>query len=185
MVGVAVAFEVDAVPNITAWWVLFWSALALNSNSRFFCKISHIISQTALYRIFRSKGVTTRTAVNSHLLCHGWCVSCPKPTATHRCESLPPSVVTPLTGHISAWQISTSSFLNCFNHSHDGMWLFSNKNSCSTPHLTLASIGYWNNRANSPAPDPQVLTLRYPIHPKSDVVLSRLNHQTLLYSVNL
>ena len=29
-------------------------------------------------------------------LCHDWYVSCPKPIITHRCESLPLSVVTPL-----------------------------------------------------------------------------------------
>ena len=29
-------------------------------------------------------------------LCHDWCVSCPNSITTHRCESLPPNVVTPL-----------------------------------------------------------------------------------------
>ena len=28
------------------------------------------------------------------LLCHDWCVICPKPITTHMCESLPPSVIT-------------------------------------------------------------------------------------------
>ena len=33
--------------------------------------------------------------------CHDWCVSCLKPITTHRCESLPPNVVTPLIEWIS------------------------------------------------------------------------------------
>ena len=59
-------------------------------------------------------------------LCHDWCVSCPKPITTHRCESLPPSVVTPYQvtskGHRIAWRrkkpvntfYNIVDFLRCF-----------------------------------------------------------------------
>jgi hypothetical protein len=43
--------------------------------------------------------LTTRTTILTPL-CHDWCVNYPKPITSQRCESLPPSVVTPLcNGH--------------------------------------------------------------------------------------
>ena len=51
---------------------------------------------------FRDKDATCHLIGRNHTdgskltpLCHDWCISCLKPITTHRCESPPPSVVTP------------------------------------------------------------------------------------------
>ena len=103
-------------PSPTGYIMLSFSFLILKYMNTLYISLKwHVI-----FMKVEHEGLTTRTAM-THTLCHDWCVSCPKPITSQRCDSLPPSVVTPSTGSSSN---STDSYekKGHFKHETESSW---------------------------------------------------------------